>query len=255
MHSDKIAFEHRRHKLIYNSPYINEVTIFVRQKTMKTVSQKTVARLSLYRRLLNELLAGKVEHVYSHQLAQSAGVTAAQVRRDLMVVGYTGSPSRGYHVGELIKAIRSFLDAPTPQAIALVGVGNLGKAILAYFAGRRPNLAILAAFDSNPDKTNRVIHGCRCYHIKDLADVFARHDIRVAILAVPAQGAQEVADQVIRAGARGLVNFAPVPLRVPPFVYVEDIDITTSLEKVAYFARIAGAAKETSPAAIPDLRA
>jgi redox-sensing transcriptional repressor len=201
------------------------------------VSEKTVERVSLYRRLLNGLLAEGVENVYSHELASMASGTAAQVRRDIMAIGCSGSPTRGYSVQELIVGIRSFLDAGDGQGAALVGVGNLGLAILAHFAGRRPKLTISAAFDADPRRANRVVHGCRCYSMNELAAVIGREGIQVGIIGVPAVAAQGVADQLVRAGVLGLLNFAPVPLRVPETVYVTSIDMTTSLEKVAYFAR------------------
>jgi redox-sensing transcriptional repressor len=166
-----------------------------------------------------------------------AGCTAAQVRRDLMAVGYSGSPTHGYEVGRLLESLREFLDAPGGQGVALVGVGNLGKAILSYFSGRRPNLRIVAAFDRDPYKANRHIHGCRCYSMESLPEVSQGQRIRLAIITVPAPAAQDVADALVQAGIRGILNFAPVRLRVPAHVHVEDIDMTVSLEKVAYFAR------------------
>ncbi len=214
---------------------------------MPLTSHKTIGRLSLYRRLLMELTAERATNVYSHELASLAGVTAAQVRRDLMAIGYSGSPSRGYEVRELTGAIGRFLDDPTGQNVALVGVGNLGRAILAYFSGRRPNLRIVAAFDRDPYKVNRVIHGCRCYRLADLPEVARELDIHMGIIAVPASEAQDVAEMLSRAGVNGLLNFAPTSLRVGPQVYVEDIDITTSLEKVAYFARETAMKKEAKP--------
>ena len=201
------------------------------------ISAKSIGRLSLYRRLLNVLQAEGVRNVYSHQLATLAGCTGTQVRRDLMVVGYSGSPTHGYEVARLIESLREFLDAPAGQGVALVGVGNLGKAILSYFAGRRPNLQIVAAFDNDAYKVNRVIHGCRCYSMENLYEVTQGQSIRLAIITVPAQAAQAVADALVKGGVRGILNFAPVRLRVPPHVHVEDIDMTVSLEKVAYFAR------------------
>ena len=127
------------------------------------ISQKTIARLSLYRRLLQEVAAKGTRNIYSHQMAAIAGTTAAQVRRDWMVIGYTGSPAHGYEVADVIAAISKFLDPAAEQKVALVGIGNLGRAILVYFTGRRPKLSIAAAFDTDPHKVNRVIHGCRCY--------------------------------------------------------------------------------------------
>lgn len=200
-------------------------------------SERTIGRLSLYRSLLNRLLREGVESLYSHELAALAGGTPSQVRRDLMATGYTGSPTRGYAVRELIESIGQFLDASAGDRVALVGVGNLGRAILAFFAGRRPNLQIVAALDNDPYKVDRVIHGVRCHPMGELERVLAEQGIRVAILTVPAVEAQEVAVRLTRAGVRGILNFAPVRLRVPRGVFVEDVDVTMSLEKVAFFSR------------------
>jgi redox-sensing transcriptional repressor len=197
---------------------------------------KTVERLSLYRRLLERMLDHEETYVYSHELGAMANSTAAQVRRDLMLLGCPGSPIRGYSVRELTERIGRFLDAPHGQRIALGGIGNLGSAILAYFSHRRPNLAIVAAFDIDPDKVGRVIGGCRCYHVDELAEVIAREDIRIGVITVPAGQAQIVADRLVAAGVCGILNFAPVRVHMPENVAVEDVDITTSLEKIAYMA-------------------
>ena len=204
---------------------------------MPMTSDKTIGRLSLYRRLLSGLLSDGVANTFSHQLASLAGVTAAQVRRDLMAIGYSGTTKRGYEVPELIDSIAQFLDSAQGQSVALVGVGNLGRAILSYFSGRRPHLSIVAAFDNDPYKINRVIHGCHCYSLEDLPEVVRKNNIHVGIITVPAAVAQSCTDSLVGAGVRGLLNFAPIRLRVPPSIYVEDIDMTMSLEKVAYFAR------------------
>jgi redox-sensing transcriptional repressor len=201
------------------------------------ISEKNIERLSLYRRLLNGMLADGIRSAFSHQLATTSGYTAAQIRRDLMAVGYTGSPTTGYEIPQLLKAIREYLDAPGGQKVALVGVGNLGKALLSFFSGRRPSLQISAAFDNDAYKVNRVIHGCRCYSMESLAETAKAQKLKVAILAVPAGAAQEAAEKLIAVGFRGILNFAPVRLRTPPHVYVENIDMTMGLEKVAFFAR------------------
>lgn len=201
------------------------------------ISAKTIGRLSLYQRYLLQLQADRVNNIYSHQLARLAGVSAAQLRRDLMSVGYSGSPIRGYEVDKLVNSISSFLDDPEGQNIALVGIGNLGRAILAYFGGRRPNLKIVAAFDNNPDKVNRVTHGCRCYPTEQLQEIVMADNISTAIITVPAEEAQAITDQLVAAGVQGILNFAPRRLEVPTEVFVEDIDLAMSLEKVAYFAR------------------
>jgi len=206
-------------------------------------SERTIARLSLYRRLLSNLATNTVVNVFSHELAVSAGVTPAQVRRDMMAVGYSGSPSKGYSVKDLIKSIDDFLDAPEGQRVALVGIGNVGRALIAYFSGRRPQLKLVAAFDNDPKLINRTIHGCKCLHAAELAETAKQEDINIAIIAVPASDAQAVADNCVKAGIHGILNFAPVPLKLPPNVYCDNIDMAVALEKVAFFAR---KAKESS---------
>jgi redox-sensing transcriptional repressor len=205
--------------------------------TMSRISDKTVARLSIYGRILSGIQFRGTATIHSHELAGVAGVTPAQVRRDLMVVGGMGSPSRGYSVTELAENIEAFLGSQQSVNVALVGVGNIGRAILSYFHGRRPNLTIVAAFDNDSQRVDQVVHGCRCYPMENLAERIREQDILIGVIAVPVSAAQEVAGALVENGIRGILNFAPTPLRVPTGVYLEQVDITTSLEKVAYFAR------------------
>jgi redox-sensing transcriptional repressor len=195
----------------------------------------TLGRLSLYRRLLLEQLAAGTRQVYSHQLASLAVSTPAQVRRDLMTIGFTGSPRKGYAIPELVAAINGVLARSVETAVALVGVGNLGRAILAYYANRQP-VRFAAAFDRAPEKAGRILHGCRCYLIEQMAEIIAREQIHVGVIAVPATEAQGVADQLVLAGVKGILNFAPVRLRVPAGMYVEYVDLMMALDKVAYYA-------------------
>jgi len=178
-----------------------------------------------------------VVNLFSHELAGRSGATAAQVRRDLMAVGYEGNPQRGYVVEDLLAAIEARLDPPKLQSVALVGVGNLGRAVLAFLRGRRPKLAITAAFDRNPYVIGRMFHGCPVFDMAEMPEVVAREGINVGIISVPAGQAQSVASELVGAGVKGLINFAPVRIKVGEGIVVEDIDMTTALEKVAYFAR------------------
>lgn len=201
-------------------------------------SERTIGRLSLYRRALLRLQAD--EHrpfVYSHELATLTGVSAAQVRRDLMSIGYSGSPNRGYDIAELVRSIGEQLDDPTGQGLALVGVGNLGRAIISYVSRQRPQLSVCAAFDRDPDKAGRVIQGCRVFGVDEMPQIVEERRIQVGMITVPAGAAQDAADRLVAAGVSGILNFAPATLHVPAHVYVEDIDLITTLEKVAYFAR------------------
>jgi redox-sensing transcriptional repressor len=201
------------------------------------VSRKTVARLSLYRRLLLTLQEARADHVYSHQLARLAGVTAAQVRRDLMAIGYSGSPNRGYEVDKCLASIAHFLDGPQRQDAVLVGVGRLGRAILAHVAGRRPELRIAVCFDTDAEIIGTSVEGCRCHSVEQMEETVRRIGARIGIVAVPADRAQAVAATLVRAGVRSIISFAATPLRLPDGVFVEYIDITSVLESAAFYAR------------------
>jgi redox-sensing transcriptional repressor len=201
------------------------------------VSRKTVGRLSLYRRLLDDLRKSGATNIYSHQLAHLAGVSAAQVRRDLMVIGYSGSPSRGYQVNTCLASIENLLEGSTRQDVALVGLGRLGRSLLAHFAGRRPQLRITAGFDIDPLLIGTSVEGCPVHSVEDLERVVAEKGIRVAILAVPPEMAQAAAEALVRAGVRSIVDFTATAIRVPDDVFVDHMDITSALESAAFFAR------------------
>ena len=198
---------------------------------------KVIGRLSLYRRLLTDVKTTSSRCICSYDLANLAGVTAAQVRRDIMNIGYSGNPNRGYDVAELVESIGKFIDEPGGQFAALIGTGNLGRAILAFFSDRRPLLKISAAFDIDPKRYGRVIRGCHCYPMDMLGEIRKELGITIGIVTVPASEAQKVTDILVSHGILGIVNFVPVPLKAPASVYIEDIDMTMSLEKAAYFAR------------------
>jgi redox-sensing transcriptional repressor len=204
------------------------------------VSRKTVQRLSRYRRLLTDLHNTGTTNIYSHQLAHLAGVSAAQVRRDFMVIGYSGSPNRGYQVDTCLASIESLLDGTIRQDVAIVGLGRLGQSVLAHFAGRRPLLRIAAGFDTNPALIGTSVEGCPVHSTADLEEVVKKKSIGIAIMAVPPETAQSVADSLVRAGVRSIVDFTAVPLRVPENVFMRQMDITSALETAAFFARQEG---------------
>lgn len=201
------------------------------------IPDRTIERLSLYRWLLEVRVDESTVNLFSHQLAAMACVTPAQVRRDLMAIGYSGSPNRGYMVKDLAKSIAKVIDGEEPARVALVGMGNLGRSIVSFLRGRRSALQVVATFDNDESKAGRMISGCRCYLQNSIEEVIASEKITVAILTVPSESAQEVADILVSAGVRGILNYAPVPLRLPEWVYLENRDVTAALEKVAYFAR------------------
>lgn len=198
--------------------------------------EPAVERLSRYRRVLECAAAQGVGRLYSHELAQLAGVSAAQVRRDLMEVSVVGSPRHGYAVDELVTAIKWLLLGGDCSQAVLVGLGRLGRAMLAYFASRQAAIRIVAGFDVDPSRVDRVIEGCHAYPMQQLEEQVRKCDVKVAVLTTPALVAQAVCDRLVAAGVSGIANFAPVTLDVPQGVYVQNVDLTMWFEKVTYFA-------------------
>ena len=204
---------------------------------MKKLPEKTVERLSKYRRtLLDNLVKGKT-HIYSHELAYFQNLTAVQVRRDLMFIGYSSSHKKGYDIKELIEVLGNVIDAKEGQNVAIIGIGNLGMAVTSYFSGKRSKLNIVAAFDTDPKKVSSVISGVKVYSLNELEDTINKLNITIAILTVPIDAAAFTAEKLILAGVKGILNFTTHPLNVPEDVFHEDYDMITSLEKVAYFAK------------------
>jgi redox-sensing transcriptional repressor len=202
---------------------------------MQRIPERTVERLSQYRRsLLNLVNQGKT-HIYSHELAQLHSVTAVQVRRDLMFIGYSGAQRKGYEVKELVRYIGTVLDPRDGFNLCIVGMGNLGRAVTAYFSGKRPKLNLVATFDNDPSKGDRMIAGIYCHPMKNLREVILSKNISIAIITVPMDHATEVAQELVLAGIKGILNLTTVPLVLPPHIHLEDYDMITSLEKVAYF--------------------
>ncbi|MFC2100314.1 redox-sensing transcriptional repressor Rex [Bacteroidota bacterium] len=204
---------------------------------MRNLPHKTVERLSKYRRaLINVQLTGK-KHIFSHELANLIHITSVQVRRDIMLIGYSGTHRRGYEVEELINLIGRIIDADEGQNVAIVGFGNLGKAIIRYITEQRTNLKIAAAFDINNDKINRSFNNVVCYHISKLSEILKKENITVAIITVPADQAPIVAQSLEEAGINGILNYSARPVNVNDSIYLEEYDMITSLEKVAYFGK------------------
>jgi len=199
--------------------------------------EKTVERLSAYRRsLLNCLDNGKT-HIYSHELAALHNVTAVQVRRDIMFVGYTSTQKKGYDIKELINVIGQILDSRSSQNVGVVGMGNLGRAITGYFLGKRPKLKIVAAFDVDPSKIGKEISGIQCYSFNEIEPLIKELQINIALLTVPPENAAEASKKLVQADIKGILNFTSVPINPGPNVYVEEYDMITSIEKVAYFVK------------------
>jgi redox-sensing transcriptional repressor len=204
---------------------------------MKKLPGKTVERLSKYRRALLYTFKSGKEHIFSHELAELLHITPVQVRRDLMLIGYTGTLRKGYDIKELIDKIAVILDTITGQKVAIIGLGNLGRAFIRYFSGKRTKLSIVAAFDVNPEKVDSVYEGVPCYDLSRLTEIIGRDQISIAIITVPVDETSGVANELIASGIKGILNYTSRAINVPDEVFLEEYDMVTSLEKVAYFAK------------------
>ena len=202
-----------------------------------SLPQRTVARLSEYRRILLDCLAKGQTHIFSHELASLDHITAVQVRRDMMLMGFTSMQRKGYDIKEMISAIGELIDTPEGLNVAVVGVGNFGQAVTRYFRGKRSKLNIVASFDVDEEKVGEVIGGVHCYHMNDLVQQTERLNISIAVLTVPPEYAKSTAELLAENGIKGILNFTTVPLNMPQDVYLEEFDMITSIEKVAYFVK------------------
>lgn len=198
---------------------------------------KTIERLSEYRRTLLTCLSENRNFIFSHDLAARLHITAVQVRRDLMLIGYSSVLRKGYDVKELIDTIGRIIDSEEGMNVAIIGIGNLGRAMAGYFKGKRSKLNLVASFDNDPQKINKVISGVKCYPYADMEKTIADLNIKIAILTVPADNAREITEEAVRFGIKGIMNFTTIPLNVPPDVFLEEYDMITSIEKVAYFVK------------------
>ncbi len=201
------------------------------------IPEKTIERLSEYRRTLLACHKQGITHIFSHVLAGIHGITAVQVRRDLMLIGFSSDTKKGYDVQVLIDYIGNILDSPTPMHVAVVGMGHLGQAITKYFNSKGLKLRITAAFDVDPEKVGRTIDGIPVYHMDKFETTVEENDISIVIVSSPTNVAPQLVLPIINAGIRGVLNFTSTPLNFPQGIIVENYDITTLLEKVAYFVK------------------
>ncbi len=198
------------------------------------VPKAVVNRLSLYLRELEHLLRGGQQTTSSHQLGRVLGFTDAQVRKDLAYFGHFGHPGIGYRCDELVAAIRRILGTDQPWTVAIVGVGNLGRALLGYRGFSERGFRIVAAFDTDSDKVGSLIEGVEVFHVDRLAEVARAHRLRLGVIAVPAAAAQKAADLLVAHGIEGILNFAPVTLALPDHVRRVGVDLAIELEQLTF---------------------
>ncbi|MCK6455460.1 MAG: redox-sensing transcriptional repressor Rex [Phycisphaerae bacterium] len=196
-----------------------------------------VKRLSLYLRELENLQRGGRTTVSSRRLGDALGLTDAQVRKDLAYFGQFGHPGIGYDITELSTEIRRILGTDRTWNILLVGAGNLGTALAAYRGFSKRGFHLVAVFDSDPRKIGRPVPSVESITIQPLGEIaktVKQYDVRLAIISVPAEAAQQVADLLVEAGVRGVLNFAPTALTVPSEIAVSAVDMAVQLEQLSF---------------------
>jgi len=198
------------------------------------VPNPAVRRLSLYLRQLEAFQRRDRRTISSKQLGQSLSLTDAQVRKDLAYFGQFGHPGIGYRVDDLIVQLKRILGTDKVCNVLLVGAGNLGRALMAYKGFTDKGFALVAVFDSDPAKIGRRQGPFTVHGLEDLSDAVAAKSIRLAMVAVPADAAQDVVDRLAAAGVRGILNFAPVSVTVPEHVALAAVDLSVQLEQLSF---------------------
>jgi redox-sensing transcriptional repressor len=195
----------------------------------------TITRLSIYSRYLEEMAQEGVKIIASDKLAQKCGINPAQIRKDLAYFGEFGIRGVGYFVKELLFEIKRILGLHKIWKMALVGMGNLGSALLAHQNFIRQGYEFIAVFDTDPNKVGRRLpSGQLIHHLDELDPVVAQNGIEIGVIATPASKAQIVANRLINAGVKAILNFAPTQLQVPEGLAVENVDFTVKLDNLAY---------------------
>lgn len=205
--------------------------------TNRLLPEKTVERLSKYRRILLRKIDECKEYIYSHELADLLHITSVQIRHDMMLLGHNAIPGKGYHIKQLIKSIDKQIEHGNTINAAVIGIGKLGHAFLKDLNKRNGHLRVVAAFDNAPAKVNSIIEGIECHHIRMFPEIARLYHISIGIIATNREAANEVKEILVKSNIKGILNYTTTPLVVPDDVFLEEHDLITSLEKVAYFVK------------------
>ena len=200
----------------------------------RKISSTGIERLALYHRYLTSPNGSEQAFISSEELAKAVEHTAAQVRRDLSCFGTFGTPGRGYNRAALEEKLSGILGKGKCQNVVLVGVGNLGSALLAYKGFQSQCYTIVAAFDNDAKKIGKHLKGLEIQDIEKLRDVVSQTGAKMAIISVPAGVAQEVVDALISAGIQGILNFAPARVVVPEDIVLQHVDFSIKLDRLCY---------------------
>jgi len=201
---------------------------------VKRIADSTVRRLSLYLRYLEDFERRGLQTISSEELAQQGGTTSAQVRKDLSFFGSFGKRGLGYSVPELAARLREILGLGRQWRVVIVGTGKIGAALAQYRGFRQRGFSVIAAYDRDPALLGQELDGVMVRDIEQLERDAAHDRPDIAVLAVPGEQAQEVADRIVRAGIKAILNFAPVQFTVPPDVAVKTVNMAMELEGLSF---------------------
>jgi redox-sensing transcriptional repressor len=201
----------------------------------RSIPEATVGRLPVYLRALVDLAEQGTTTVSSEVLAEAAGVNSAKVRKDLSHLGSYGTRGVGYDVAYLIHQIRRELGLTQHWSIVIVGIGNLGHALANYKGFAERGFKVAALVDADLAKVGARVGGLSVHHIDDLAELVTDHDVAIGVIATPAVAVQEVADRLVAAGVRSILNFAPAMVSVPPGVSLRKVDLAVELQILAFY--------------------
>ena len=210
----------------------------------KNISMAVIRRLPKYYRYLGELLDNDVQRISSKELSEIIGFTASQIRQDLNNFGGFGQQGYGYNVEALHKEIGKILGLDRPYNAVLVGVGNLGQAITNYSGFRNSGFEIKALFDANPRMIGLKIRELEILDSDIIEEYIKKHEIDIAIVCIPKNGAQELINRIVGAGIKGIWNFAPIDPEVPKGIIVENVNLTESLFTLSYLMKENNEAKK-----------
>lgn len=199
------------------------------------IPEMTIRRLSVYTRCLQQLEEDEIRTISSQELAERFDLNSAQVRKDLAYFGEFGVRGIGYYVAGLKVELQRILGLDREWPLALVGFGNLGSALFHYKGFTRQGFRIAAVFDDDPAKIGRAVDGVPIFSTRDMARELRARGILIGIVAVPAEGAQAVTDQLVGAGVRAVLNFAPARLKVGRDVRLKNVDLSIELETLSFY--------------------
>lgn len=203
----------------------------------RRIPEATVARLPVYLRALSELSGERTSTISSEDLAVLAGVNAAQVRKDLSHLGSYGVRGVGYEVDYLIRQVNRELGLTGQRAVAIVGVGNLGRALVNYDGFHGRGFEVVAAFDNDPAKLGQSVAGVAVQPVSALVEVCRHHRVAIGVVTAPRQVAQELTDMLVEAGVVSILNFAPIVLQVPSHVALRQVDLGVELQILGFYER------------------